>query len=144
MSEILALGQELTVNSGRTEIHRDPKSADCLVKFVGDEEENDVSSGSTSGDTATSSRPNERQANFDSENCDEGARSYTRKDINAYPGIHARTFGTSFAGDVDNFSTAAEEISKTGSYLSDKFKLQGQEADDPLAAIELVDEFDLP
>ena len=122
----------MTNNSGRTEFHGDPKSADRLFRFRGDEEENHVSSGSTSVDSATSSEPNERAAKFDGDICDEGAGSYTRKDVNAYSGIHAKTFGPSFAGNIGKFSTATEEVSKTGSYLSDQFKLQGHEADDPL------------
>lgn len=131
-NQILALGQELTNNSGRTELHGDPKSADRLFKFGRDEEENQVSSVSTSVDTATSSKPNERPAKFDSDKCDEGAGSYTRKDVNAYSGIHARTFGPSFAGNIGKFSTATKEVSKTGSYLADKFEFQGQGVDDPL------------
>lgn len=109
-NQILALNQKLTITSGPHKFHCDRKSEDRLLKFEEhDGEENRLSPWSAGFDTATSWGSNETLSKVDGGKYNERQRSSIKKDINAYSGIIARTFGPSPAAAIDKHSIAREE-----------------------------------
>lgn len=111
--QILALRQRLTITSVPNKFRCHPNSEDRLFRFeANDEKENRVYPGSVGFDTPNSWKSNERLSKVDGDKYDEGPGSCAKKDIRAYSGTPARparTFGSSFAANIDKYSTARED-----------------------------------
>lgn len=116
-SQILALGQRLTITSGPSEFPCDANSEERLFRFEeNDVRENRVSSGSAGFDMPTSWKSSERRSKVDGDKYNEGPGSCPNEDINAYTGINARTFRPSFVPNIDICTITGEDISNIGSF----------------------------